>query len=226
MPTSRSKLGSVSARDEAFRAYIQDCTDTYGLGDESFFPWQNNILASDTVVFGGGRFGRKGASAPTDLVQEDLALCTRVRDALSELAANKLVGMRSEADDPWFAFISLARSGEKRRFPGRDWVRGRFFGDTICPLDVVTVETLKPGCKFWSDAVENAPEGGLSEDDWETIHGMLSSKGLARPAGIYVGMYEYGPSPLGYRGSVLLRVACGQTANGSIVGLMGRVTWT
>ena len=225
MSTEHERLEAAA---EKLEEYIEDCTDNFGDGDESYYPWQNNVLATDVVVHPGGRFARDEDEAPGELQLEDLDLCERVRGKLADLASGKLVWMRSEGDDPWFPFVSLACVDETQTAPTEAWVRERLFGGAFCPHDIVKLEPLAPGCAFLKDALEDAGHDALSEEDWAQVIELLSSNGFSNPVGIYAGLFEYDakPSGIGIRGSILLRIACGQTANGSIVGLMGRVTWT
>lgn len=225
MSTEQERL---EADAEELEEYIEQCTDNFGDGDESNYPWQNNVLATDVMVHPGGRFAREEDEPPQELKLEDLELCQRVRGQLEGIASGKLVWMRSEGDDPWFPFMSLACVGETHAAPDEAWIRERLLGGAFCPHDIVKVEPLVLGCEFLKDALENAEHDALSEDDWSQVIELLSSNGFSDPVGIYAGLFEYDaqPSGEGIRGSVLLRIACGQTASGSIVGLMGRVTWT
>ncbi|MGE0322221.1 MAG: hypothetical protein AB7K71_00305 [Polyangiaceae bacterium] len=109
--TSATSSEQLAPQAEELEEYIEQCRDNFGDGDESYYPWQNNVLATDVVVHAGGRFARDEDEAPGELQLEDLGLCERVRGKLADIASGKLVWMRSEGDDPWFPFVSLACLG-------------------------------------------------------------------------------------------------------------------
>lgn len=56
--TSATSSEQLAPQAEELEEYVEQCTDNFGDSDESYYPWQNNVLATDIVVHPGGRFVR------------------------------------------------------------------------------------------------------------------------------------------------------------------------
>lgn len=203
--------------------YVALCTQSFGSGHPSDRPWACSVLAEDSVVYRDGRFGRDGGawSPGAD------ASAAPIRAEL-ERFASKTVGFASDADDPWFAFVSLAHPTD----PGvpevldEAWARTRLFGGTLSPREAVVVEPLEERGLWWERAAEELPQS-LSVPEWREVVRCLDERGYSRRVFVHAGFADYEPttSP-GCHGSVLLRLACGVAANGDVAGLLGRVVWT
>lgn len=201
--------------------YVGLCTQSFGSGRAADRPWACSLLAEDAVAYRDGRFGRAGATWTPAGDARGLP----IRAALDRFAA-ATVGFASDANDPWFAFASLAHEDDEACALDESWVRRRVFGNTLSPREAVVVEQLEESGLWWERASEGLSDT-LTVSDWREVARLLDESGYTRRVFVHAGFADYEPtSTPGCHGSVLLRLACGVSESGEIAGLLGRVVWT
>lgn len=219
----------TTRRDLRLDGTVQACMDPRGLGDASVTEWPNNVLSTRTVVLEGGVIGRG------DVVSRYLPAERALAEVLAAEAAGLVrempVGMKSESDDRFVAFWSLAspEAPGPPRVVDEAYVRA-LFGGTIAPHDAITIEPLAETSPFFADVLQ---AGDATIAAWRTLIAFFEdAPELSGAVFVSIGFYVHGPGdrpPLprdALHGSVLPRLVLGFTPSGSAVGLFGTVVWT
>lgn len=204
---------------------IDEARDSHGLGDASLTEWPNDVLSIRTTILEGGVIGREDdASLVSRYRQDELRRCEELAHAALAIVRDVNVGLASEADHAFHAFVSVAPP-EGRLVTAIDepFVRD-LFGGTIAPFDHVNLEPLTNEGRFF---------GRVREEDVETWRALVawfaSEPSLTHASFLEIGDgHAKSPLPAGVasHGSVLPRLIVGVTDRGSIVGLIGLVVGT
>jgi hypothetical protein len=201
-----------------------------GLGDPSVTEWQNDVLSMRTVVHEGGTITREGDPVVARYLPAELGLAQRLAYEAAHLMMGVPVGLKSESDDTFGAFWSVARP-ESRGAPAvvdEAFVRA-LFGGTVAPHDAITVEPLAESSPFFADVLDASPE---HVESWRALTAFFASAPeLSSAVLVSIGFYVYGPDRAtrptsSIHGSCLPRLILGFTPSGSAVGLFGTVVWT
>jgi hypothetical protein len=147
---------------------------------------------------------------------EELARCERLATALGNIMNGHPVGMKSEADDPFYPYFQVVNADDAGAMPGPPktvdaaLIRS-LFAETIAPFDHVFVEPLVEGGFFWREVTADLSDEDEDEDEdpefdaevaqrlsrWRELIGFLhGSDELVQPSFASIGFYEY-KAPVG-----------------------------
>ena len=217
--------------DPARLAPLRECMDNYGIGDPNA-EWPNNIISRKAVVYGSGVIAREGTPVRHNVAPQEFALCKRLASEVSALMSGVMVGMYSEADDPFHEFFIVANTDDPPIAKIDEALIRSKFGDTIFPMATMTVEPLEEAGVWWSELLYNASDLETYLRPWRQMMRWFHTQAAFKDyAFVRIGEYELlneldfsrsdAPPGTELAASVLPRLAIGLTRGGSIVGLFG-----
>lgn len=200
--------------------------------------WPNNLLSTQTVIYGDGKFGKYGEQVRHLVDPHEWELCKALSLRAQERATD--VFIPSETQCPLGPFYVVRNADEP---PSReitsDVVRDVFAG-TLFPLAPIVVDPLSVEEPWWSDVVGTEDD---EKDTWyaefmgrwrEVVNWFQNEKDFINPVFVRVGddslsweldRREYPPGTE-MIGCCFPRLILALTPNGSLVGLAGYAVLT
>lgn len=217
--------------DPEYFASIAECTETYGMDDHNpGSEWAWNVISTQATAYSCGAICRSGEHIEHCHSAEELTLCQRLAEEITQVAEDITYYGRSAADAPPSPFYVVANMGAQVPAQIDEALIRQIFGGTIYPRAGIWIEPLEERGDWWSFMFD---ESDWNEEDREDLEECLqhwrdmmnwfhSQPELHSPVFVQIGKdpldedFENG-------GCVLPRLALALTKSGSIVGIWTRL---
>lgn len=153
-----------SERLKPFEKHMEFCPNENGIDD---MEWGPRAFSHKMLVYGNGAIGRTGETLSHKVDPDELELCKKLAREVCSIMQNTIVGMGSEACDPFYEFFIVANVGEPIPEKIDASLIIKKFNGTLHPLleKNIYVEPLEEKGMWW-DKVTGYYDG---EDDPEEL---------------------------------------------------------
>jgi hypothetical protein len=223
--------------DPACLAVIEQCTDSFDVGDDDA-EWPNNMISRHAVAYSHGAIARKGEAPAFKVDPEELATCQRLAHEALALMEGQYVGMGSETDSQFRAFFIVANVDDPPAPRITESLVRVKFGGTVFPPATMVIEPLEELGKWWAEVARTArqfAQAGEGDEQqylrpWQAMIKWFRTRSeFVDTAFVSIGEVmaladlsedDYPPGTE-MPPSVLPRAALGLTKNGSLAGIFG-----